>query len=77
MELPEEDKEEGMCGRLEKSMYGTRDAAQNWELEHTELLLGAGFTQGVFSPCVFFHRERNIRIVIHDDDFTSLGGIPI
>ena len=27
--LPEEDQEEGMCGKLVKSMYGTRDAAQN------------------------------------------------
>ena len=31
VELPPEDAEEGMCGRLLKSMYGTRDAAQNWE----------------------------------------------
>ena len=29
VELPPEDAEEGMCGKLEKSMYGTRDAAQN------------------------------------------------
>ena len=27
--LPEEDVEPGMCGRLLKSMYGTRDAASN------------------------------------------------
>ena len=30
VELPEEDSEPGMCGKLRKSMYGTRDAAQNW-----------------------------------------------
>ena len=29
IQLLEEDYEEGMCGKLEKSMYGTRDAAQN------------------------------------------------
>ena len=29
--LPPEDHEEGMVGKLMKSMYGTRDAAQNWE----------------------------------------------
>ena len=27
--LPPEDWEEGKCGRLQKAMYGTRDAAQN------------------------------------------------
>ena len=29
VELPGEDNEEGMCGKLLKSMYGTRDALQN------------------------------------------------
>ena len=33
VQLPEEDRgdgEEELCGRLNYSMYGTRDAAQNW-----------------------------------------------
>ena len=30
LELPEEDKDEGMCGLLLKSMYGTRDAPRKW-----------------------------------------------
>ena len=30
IELPPEDTEEGMCGLLPKSVYGTRNAAQNW-----------------------------------------------
>ena len=30
IELPMEDHEEGKCGKLRKSLYGTRDAAQNW-----------------------------------------------
>ena len=33
VQLPEEDKEEGQCGRLNKALYGTRDAAQSWEHE--------------------------------------------
>ena len=31
VQLPPEDASPGQCGRLNKSMYGTRDAAQNWE----------------------------------------------
>ena len=31
-DLPPEDHEDGMCGKLLKFMYGTRDAAQNWEI---------------------------------------------
>ena len=30
VELPKEDRQEGMCGLLVKSLYGTRDGAQNW-----------------------------------------------
>ncbi len=61
VELPKEDQQEGMCGRLKKTMYGTRDAAQNWELEYTEMMTEAGFIQGSYSACIFYHKERNIR----------------
>ena len=40
--LPEEDHQEGMCGKLGMSMYGTRDAAQNWEEEYMEFLTSIG-----------------------------------
>jgi hypothetical protein len=38
------DAEEGIRGELQKSMYGTRDAAQNWEREYYEYLEGIGFS---------------------------------
>ena len=69
--LPHEDKEEGMCGLL-KSVYGTRDAAQNWEYEYRGFMTKIGFRAGEASPCVFHQREREIRVVIHGDDFTVL-----
>ena len=71
--LPEEDSCPGMCGKLDKAMYGTRDAAQNWEHEYTEFLEEAGFTKGIASSCAFYHPEQRIRVVIHGDDFTVLG----
>ena len=51
---PDEDYEEGMCGRLNKVMYVTRDAAQNWEYEYGEWLKSVGFVSGRASPCVFY-----------------------
>ena len=56
VQLPEEDKgkgEERLCGKLQYSMYGTRDAAKNWFHEYSQKLLQIGFHQGVASPCVF------------------------
>ena len=73
IKLPEEDQKEGHYGKLDKSMYGTRDEAQNWEEEYSNWLMEIGFSRGVASPCVFYHSSKNIRVVIHGDDFTLLG----
>ena len=71
--LPPGDEEEGMCGLLVKSLQGIRDAAQNWEATYSRLLVSNGFTQGMSTPCMFYHRGRKLRIVVHGDDFTLLG----
>ena len=39
VKLPEEDNEPGMCGRLNVSMYGTQDAAANWEHKYATHLV--------------------------------------
>ena len=71
--LPEESHQEGMCARLKKSLYGTRDAAQNWEAEYTKTLASLGFRVGQACPCAFWHEGRDIRVVVHGDDFTILS----
>ncbi len=52
VELSAEHFEEGKCGLLNKAMCGTRDAAQDWEMEYTEMMVDAGFRQGGYSACV-------------------------
>ena len=74
VQLTDEDRllgEEGKCSRLNYFMYGTRDAAQNWAKEYANMLVDIGFTQGQASPCVIYHRERNIRTFVHGDDYVS------
>jgi hypothetical protein len=73
VKLPDEDFAPGMCGKLLKSMYGTRDAAFNWEEEYSNFMINCGFTRGISSPCVFYHKAKDIRAVIYGDDFTLLG----
>ena len=70
VQLPEEDAEEGMCGRLNKSMYGTRDAAQNWEEHYSQAHQEIGFEQGMASTCVFRHKEKKIMVVILISTYT-------
>ena len=62
-----------MCVLLNKAMRGVRDAAMNWEAEYTEMLVENGFGQGRSNPCVFFHPEREVRVVVRGDDFTVMG----
>ena len=54
-------------------MYGTRDAAQNWGYAYTQFMKEVGFIKGPSSPCVFWHPDRELRCVVHGDDFTVLG----
>ena len=54
VELPDEDpgKAQGLVGKLKLSLYGTRDAAANWQKCVSEHLVGLGFQQGRSNPCV-------------------------
>ena len=54
-------------------MYGTRDAAQNWDHAYTDFLESVGLISGTATPCVFYNPERDIYVVVHGDDFTVLA----
>ena len=76
VELPDEDKrpgEDGMVGRLNMSLYGTRDAARNWEEELNETFEALGFQKGRAAPCSYLHKVRDIAVVVHGDDIVSTG----
>ena len=76
IKIPDEDFEDGdenKVGVLNLSLYGTRDAAQNWAAKYTGVLENIGFVKGVASPCNFYHAGRGISMTVHGDDFTSTG----
>ena len=50
-EAYEEDGDEKLCWRLEKAMYGTRSAAQDWQHEIKRRMLSIGYLQGKSNPC--------------------------
>ena len=43
IELPEEAKADGKCGRLRRWLYGMRPAASAWEKDYTDKLKSVGF----------------------------------
>ena len=73
VELPSERAQPGMCAKLLKSPYGTRDAALNWARAYSEVLEGIGFVKGLSSPGSFYHPGWAVRTVVHGDDFVSEG----
>ena len=76
VDICEEDREpgdEGMCGELLVSMYGTRPAANNWQKFYTKVLLDNGFKRSRGCTCTFHHSERDIDLVVHGDDFITTG----
>ena len=71
VELPSEDEDRGaMVGELNYSMYGSRDAAQNWGEECAETMVEAGFAIGKASPRTFFHADRSLGTYVHGDYVT-------
>ena len=73
VDLPPERYQPGMCAKLLKSLYVTRDAALNWAQAYSEVLQTMGFVKGLSSLCSFFHQGWGIRTVVHGDDFLSEG----
>ena len=76
VKLPAEDMEpgdEGKCGKLKMSMYGTRDAALNWANEYGETLREAGFKQGSSNTCLFHNHKLGVSVMVHGDDFVAIG----
>ena len=76
IKLPPEDPragEEGICGKLLKTMYGTLDAAERWSEDYSSHLGKHGFVRGKASPCHFFHPQWNVHMLVHGDDFVFVG----
>ena len=73
IELPPERRRPGVCGRLVRSLYGTRDAPLLWERFAATQLKVMGFIRGSASSCVFRHVSRDLVVVVHGDDFVFAG----
>ena len=54
---------------MKKSMYGTRDAASNWERDWQEHVRNRGLQLGLSSKNLFHHKDNRISGLTHGDDF--------
>ncbi len=70
---PKSDVTLGSCALLQRHLYGTCRAAGGWQSECSGSLVEFGFTKVTSSACVFVQAERQIRVSVHGDDFTTVG----
>ena len=64
VEIPEEDQEPGepdVVGRLNRSMYGFRDASHNWMEDWQALLQEEGYSIGIANPALFCNQQLSSR----------------
>eukprot|EP00973_Karenia_brevis_P007738 1050927-Karenia_brevis.AAC.1 len=54
-------------------MYGMRGAAAAWGKCYADKLSNEGFRRGVSCGVVFYHKGRDLSLVVHGDDFTFCG----
>jgi len=74
VELPEEESGGGKyVGRLVKTLYGTRDAPVAWQKVVKDEMFRLGFTECKVTSGVYYHSERDLRVVTHVDEFL-VGG---
>lgn len=78
IELPEADPrfcDPGLVGRLQKSLYGTRDAPQRRAAEIGATLESLGCRESVSTPSVLVHNVRDLSICLPVGDFGIAGPV--
>ena len=78
VEIPEEDlttadRRADNVGHLKMSLYGTRDAAMNWQEEVAREMVKWGFRRGKYNPCLYYNPKTNLICMVHGDDFMIVG----
>ena len=73
--LPPEDDMSTACfmGKLNKAMYGTRDAPQVWQGKVRETMAEFGLLESSTQPGIYYCDKRKLYIVSHVDDFLCVG----
>ena len=64
---------EDNVGLLQLTLYGTRDAAANFQEEVRLFMAREGFTQSRYSPQVYWNQSRGLKTLVHGDDFVTVG----
>ena len=62
-----------LVGKLDKAMYGTRDAPAEWQAEMERTMIKLGFRPVVSTPCLYYHSSLDVLVFGHVDDLMCVG----
>ena len=62
-----------VVGKLQKSIYRTRDAPQIWAEAVQSSLNSIGYKQSCFQPALYYHPTKSVISNVHVDDFLCTG----
>ena len=69
--------EKGYLWKLEKCLYGLKDASRQWNSRVDTALVKAGFEKSKLDPSVYYFKNRNKEVIgcvgVHVDDFIHAG----
>ena len=60
-----------MVGHLNQRLYGTRDAAPNFQKQVQTFMQTIDFRKGRYNLCTHFHIELKLRTLVHGDGFAA------
>ena len=63
----------GQILKLNKALYGLREAPRQWHKKLTTWLIETGWTRSEYDGCVFYHEEWKIIMTIYVDDIHYFG----
>ena len=63
----------GALWRLNRMLYGLRDAPVAWQNHLSDLLIAGGYRRGTFEPSLFWHPECQVYVLVHVDDLHVTG----
>ena len=64
---------EDIVGILKQSLYGTRDAAVNFQNEVKRLMTKLGFIQWNYNASLYYNPSTDVKAMVHGDDFVAVG----
>ena len=55
------------------SLYGTRDAATNFQREVARIMKSLGYIQSKYNASLYYHPQEDVQVLVHGDDFVAVG----